>query len=279
MGAGSGQALSTIAPPQPGPEQQDAPLTEDERKLVARLFSDPTYFPLEFRTWLKAYIEGGGLTFPASSIVGGVGKKVINLPVGAVIGFAAASSAANVLPCDGREVLVSDYKELAEFLGITWGTPSAPDKVLLPDYRDRTLFGAGSVVGLGATDGKGIGSRGGPFHKHYFNQTSGSGGAHSHGVSVSGGTSVDGTHQHNAAVNFAYISTTAALGSGGTVRNIVGGSTPDTNGAGSHSHSFSGSGGTDGAGDHNHNVQGDTSGGYDYDHPSFAGALYYIVAS
>ena len=104
-GRRTGQAVSTHSslPAAPGPEQQDAPLTEDERKLLVRLLSDPTYFPIEFRTWIRTT---GGVGHPPSrrrpSSAGNAPK--VNLPAGVILPFARVRrSRPTCLPCDGRE--------------------------------------------------------------------------------------------------------------------------------------------------------------------------------
>jgi len=276
VAAGSREALSTLLTPgQPGPEQQDAPLTEAERKLVARLFSDPTYFPIEFRTWIRTYLEGSDIRLPSSAIVGGNAPKV-NLPAGVILPFAGATIPSNCLHCNGAQISRTDYELLFQAIGVIWGPGNGTSTFNIPDLRDRALYGAGSVVGLAATDGKAAGSRGGPIHKHYFNQTSGGGGGHSH--SASGGTSGAGGHDHAPGGGSSFAKTgggQANLGSGGTLRYLVGDYTSGTDWEGDHSHSWSG--GTSHDGDHSHNVQGDTSGGYDYDKPSYAGINYVIA--
>lgn len=260
-----------------GAEQQDAPLTEDEKKLLGRLFSDPTYFPVEFRTWLKNYIEGSGATFPASSIIGGVGGAVINLPAGIILPYAGTPKAGNILACDGRELLREDYKKLFDAIGTSWGTPSAGDKFKIPDYRDRALFGAGSQVPFASTDGRANGSRGGPRHKHTFSQTSGNGGTHAHslsGASASGG----GQHNHVPGTGNTFALTNLLnqnVPSSGSATYAVGGGTGVTNTVPDHTHPVSG--GTDTAPNHTHGVSGDTSGGFDTDRCSFAGINYVIT--
>ena len=164
-----------VTPAQPGPEQQDAPLTEQERKLLARLLSDPTYFPVEFRTWIRTYLEGSDIRLPSSAIVGGNAPKV-QLPAGTILPFAGGTIPSNCLLCNGQAVLRADYELLFDAIGTTWGVGNGTSTFNVPDLRDRALYGAGSVVGLAATDGRAAGSRGGPIHKHNFNQTSGGGG-------------------------------------------------------------------------------------------------------
>ena len=249
-------------------------LTEDEQKLVAKLLSDPTYFPVEYKSWLKNFIEGSGITLPQSSIVGGgVGPRT-QLPPGLIMPVAANALPPDVLLCDGASYLRADYLALFNAIGTTWGSVDGTH-FNVPDLRDRALYGQGAKVGLGQHDGEAFGSRGGPFHKHSFNQTSGAAGGHSHSVSVSGSTSGVGGHTHPSTGGAFAVGTfaTAALGSGGTTRYIVGNFVNDTGSGGDHSHSFSGSGSASSVGDHTHNVNGDTSGGYGYDHPSWAGVF------
>lgn len=267
---------NVLVPGAPGPEQQDAPLTEAERKLLVRLFSDPTYFPIEFRTWIKTYLESSDIRLPSSAIVGGNAPKV-NLPAGVILPFAGSVIPSNCLLCQGQSLLRADWDLLFQAIGTTWGAVDGTH-FSLPDLRDRALYGVGAVVGLAATDGRGLGSRGGPNHKHSFGQTSGGGGDHSH--SISGSTDSQGNHQHQGNAGegnlFGYSSgATAALGSGGTSRFILS-NWGAMNSTGAHSHNVSG--GTSSGGGHTHFVSGDTSGGYDYDKPSYAG-INYIIAT
>jgi microcystin-dependent protein len=253
-------------------------LTESEQKLVAKLLSDPTFFPIEFRTWLKQFIEGSGIIITASQIQGGQGTNIATgLPAGVIIPVAAAGAVpVDCLICDGSVKVRTDYPILFERIGVAWGAGDGSTTFNIPDLRDRALYGAGGAVGVAQTDGVAFGSRGGPAHKHYFNQTSGGGGSHSH--SVSGSTGGGGGHQHTApsgGQGFASsVGGTAALGGGGTSRFLVNDYFFGTNTAGDHSHSISGSTSSDGS--HSHNVQGDTSGGGAYDKPSFAGVIYVI---
>jgi microcystin-dependent protein len=255
---------------QPGPEQQDAPLSEEERKLLTRLFSDPTYFPLEFRTWIKNYIETSGISLPASAIIGGAGK-IVNLPIGSLLAAAGNLTAPNVLPCDGRSLLRTDFPKLFTAIGVVWGSAGGTF-FNLPDFRDRALYGVGTFVTLGATDGVSAGSRGGPRHSHTFAQTSGSAGAHGH--NVSGTTDGGGSHTHDTndytGFNFNLITGTA-----GDMRSYLEPRGKGMTYSGSHGHNVGGS--TDVQGSHTHAVSGATSGGFLADRPSYAGVNVYIV--
>lgn len=46
------------------------PLTEREKQQIVRLLSEPMEFPMEYRTWIKNFVETVGIQLPRSSIVG-----------------------------------------------------------------------------------------------------------------------------------------------------------------------------------------------------------------
>jgi microcystin-dependent protein len=295
VGAGSREALSTLVTPgAPGPEQQDAPLTEAERKLLVRLLSDPTYFPIEFRTWIRTYLEGSDIRLPSSAIVGGNAPKV-NLPAGVILPFAGGVIPSNCLHCNGQAIVRADYELLFQAIGTTWGVGNGTSTFNIPDLRDRALYGAGNVVGFAATDGRAAGSRGGPFHHHPFSGTTDNAGYHGHGMdgagwhshSVSGGTDGAGNHSHLTRDDGTPTGAQGGspTGASGTARYTVQDPRYYTNSDGSHSHGISGSTsgdgdhshGVHGEGEHGHNFSGDTAGGYD-DKPSYAG-INYIIAT
>jgi len=254
-------------------------LTEQEQKLVAKLLSDPTYFPVEFRTWLKQFFEGSDIRITQGQIVGGGGSNVATgLPAGIILPVAAAAAIpADCLVCDGSAKIRTDYLNLFNAIGVGWGAGDGTTTFNIPDLRDRALYGQGGRISLAQTDGVAFGSRGGPDHHHDFGQTSNSQGSHSH--SVSGSTDTRGNHSHSGASGegstLAYSGpTTAALGSGGTSRYLVN-NWGALNTTGDHSHSISGS--TDSQGSHSHFVSGPTSGGFLSDRASFAGVIYVIT--
>jgi len=260
-------------------------LTEQEAKLVAKLLSDPTFFPIEFRTWLKQFIEGSGIIITASQVQGGSGSNIsTGLPAGIILAVAGSSAVpADCIACDGSVKVRTDYPLLFQVIGSTWGAGDGSTTFNVPDLRDRTLFGSGGRVGVAETDGVAFGSRGGPLHHHYFSQTSGWQGDHSHSFSgsFSGGTGGGGGHQHlahddgSSSGQMGGVETAAS----GTARYSVQNPRYYTGSAGDHSHSFSGSvsGNTGNNGGHNHVTSGDTSGGYAQDKFSYAGVIYVIT--
>ncbi len=201
---------------------QDVKLTETEQKLVARLFSDPTYFPVEFRTWLKNYIESAGITVTASQVQRGASVNT-GLPPGCLVTAASvACLPPDCLQCNGQAVSRANYQQLFSKLGTTWGVGDGSTTFNVPDLRDRTMFHAGSAVGVAATDSQAYGSRGGPRHNH---------GSHDHGshqhvfgreaVSLTpGGTAystLGGMVTHDVATDMATVPA-ALVGPGGTLQ-------------------------------------------------------------
>jgi microcystin-dependent protein len=253
-----------------------ARLTEEEQKQVARLLSDPTYFPIEFRTWIKQFIEGSDIRISAGQIEGGAGSNVATgLPAGIILAVASNQAIpADCLPCDGAPKLRSDFATLFGIIATTWGVGDGVTTFNVPDLRDRAIWGVGSVVGLAATDLRALGQRGGPSHYHGFSQTTGDAGAHSH--PVTGSTDTAPNHDHAPpGGSFLVGSLIQTVPAGGSTfyspQNVHG----RTAGGGQHSHGISGSAGS--AGSHSHSVSGNTSGGFGQDRPSYAGAIYVIT--
>jgi hypothetical protein len=152
-----------------GQGDDGSPLSEGEIRLVNRLFSDPLAFPQTFKAWLKSYIESSGIQIPASSILGGIGHPgqalISGLPPGLILPHAAGSPPVGSLACNGQAVSRSSYANLFTAIGTTWGTGDGSTTFNVPDLRDRALFGVGSLVTLGQTDGVAYGTRG-PKHHH-----------------------------------------------------------------------------------------------------------------
>jgi microcystin-dependent protein len=196
-----------------GGEQQDAKLTEAERKMVARLFSDPTYFPIEFRTWLKNYIEGAGINVSASQIRGGNNLRT-GLPAGLfIICASVAAIPPDALQADGREVSRAVYSILFQKVGTSWGPGDGSTTFNIPDTRDRSVFGAGSFVGVGGSDAQPYGGRKGPVHHH---------GTHTHPLNKSGSVVKTGTVSFAQDIDvFNAVPGTGSTGTGTGDRNIV----------------------------------------------------------
>ncbi len=70
------------------------------------------------------------------------------LPPGVIMPFAGITTPSGWLPCDGRAVSSTQYPALFAAIGTTWGveeniTENGVTYFKLPDFRNRTLWGAG----------------------------------------------------------------------------------------------------------------------------------------
>jgi microcystin-dependent protein len=215
--------------------------------MVARLLGDPTYFPIEFRRWLKDFLDNADFQISSSQIIGGgAGGASANptlLPAGIIMPYATTFIGKDCLLCNGNKVSRTDYKELFDAIGTAWGAGDGSTTFTLPDLRDRALYGVGTVISIAQTDGKSLGNRGGPSHYHAFSANTNQAGQHSHSFNA-----MQPTYEEY---------------------------------YGSYAPTFQRSQqaqqNTNQAGQHQHSVSGVTSGGYDADKPSFAGVQYAIT--
>ena len=255
----------------------ERPLTDEERKLVNRLFSDPFSFPQTFKTWLIAFLEGSDLTLPLGSVngllgligaQGGGSPGVFGLlPAGMLFPFAGTAPPNGTLWADGSTRNRTDYERLYQAIGTQWGNGNgSPGSFSLPDYRERMLMGAGPRYGVASTDGRIVSQRG-PSHFHMIGQTTSADGTHSHGGSVGG----VGDHTHS----YQYpIGTNIQQGTQGAITFVVNAVTGATSGGGgAHGHGLS----IDGVGPHTHYLSGPTSGqGGAQDQPAYGACLVII---
>lgn len=168
------------------------------------------------------------------------------------------------MPCNGAAISRTDYPDLFSAIGTAWGNGDGTTTFNVPDLRDRALYGIGSVVSLAGTDGRSMGSRGGPAHHHTQVGNTNPNGSHTHTVGTIG------DHAHGLASPLT-----------GTVQNAINaadaagvlgaGTLSTTQNAGGHNHSLNT------VSDHVHALSGSTSGGGDLDKPSFAGVQHAIT--
>jgi len=230
----------------PGEATQVA-LTAEEQQMVTKLLGDPTYFPIEFRRWLEDFLDNSDFKISQSQIMGGgAGGGSSNpslLPAGIILPYATTTIGKDCLLCNGATISRTDYKELFDAIGTAWGSGDGSTTFKVPDLRDRALYGVGSTVSLGGTDGKGLGNRGGPNHHHDISGNTGNRGGHSHSY---GAMTPDYDQYYGAYAPTFQVSSMKSL---------------NTNSVPDHSHPFS----------------GQTSGGYGIDQPSWAGIQYAIT--
>lgn len=104
------------------------------------------------------------------------------------------------LKADGSSVLRSKYASLFNEIGTTYGSADI-NHFNLPDLRDRTIFGTGTQVSLGQTDGAALGDRG-PGHTHAIPSVNHNGASNTTQSGVGDrvqtiGGNVSGSHNHS----------------------------------------------------------------------------------
>lgn len=77
-----------------------------------------------------------------------------SVPIGAIQFFAGGNSPKGWLICDGSAVSRTQYSDLFDVIGTTYGSGDGSTTFNLPDQRGRVLIGAGSGYSLGATGGE-----------------------------------------------------------------------------------------------------------------------------
>ena len=70
------------------------------------------------------------------------------IQIGTVLPFTGNTLPTGFLLCDGSALLIEDFQDLYSVIGTTYGTTSAA-KFNLPDFRDKTFWGAGGTSALG----------------------------------------------------------------------------------------------------------------------------------
>jgi microcystin-dependent protein len=249
-------------------EGTERPLSDYERALIQRLLSDPFVFPIQFKTWLISFLEGGDITLPKSSVQGltaalgtGGGAGILGvLPAGLILPYGGAAAPQGALLCNGAQYSTTGYKRLFDAIGYAYGGSGALFAV--PDLRKRAPFGQGAGFAVGGSDGLAEASRS-PDHSHDINQSTNAVGNHSHG----GATAGVGDHSHTPPTDLfaATAGGTAPFGTGAPTSNryLITNYMGSTNPAGAHSHGISGDGG------HSHTLSGPTSGPAQKNHGSY----------
>lgn len=76
-----------------------------------------------------------------------VDNSVYAVPIGTILSYASATPPNGFLVCDGSEVLKTDYAELFEIIGDTYGKCTDTTKFKLPNAKGRVLQGADGNLG------------------------------------------------------------------------------------------------------------------------------------
>lgn len=172
------------------------------------------------------------------------------LPAGAIMEYGGSTIPTGWLDCNGDLVSRTTYADLFTAIGTTYGAGDGSTTFQLPDARGRTIVGQGTGTSLSA---RALGATGGeeshtlttaetPSHSHSFSATSSSSGSHQHPVDGDSG------------LRYAVSSAGSSMGVS-TGYNATGISFSDTDSAGGHTHSVSGTTGTAGGGSEHNNMQ------------------------
>lgn len=219
--------------------EDNRPLSDRERNLVKRLFSDPFAIPIEFKAWLVTYLEGNPPLLTTASIFGfrsAVAQQIEALETadflpGMMLDYGGATDPdSHWLICDGRTLDRTTYALLYGVLGFAYspvpGVDPGGNLFHIPDFRDRIPIGKGSQ-----TESNALGKRAGsrtvalsithmPAHNH-------GGGNHSHAYNVQAFLAGTDTAMRRDVVNAGQES--GAIANSGSVINTEGSGTAHDN--------------------------------------------------
>jgi microcystin-dependent protein len=161
-----------------GAEEDNSPLTDREREMVKRLFSDPFSIPLEFKAWLISFLESNPPLFTTASIFGfrselasQIAASSQGFAVGTLVQYAGAvdpPDAPKWIIADGRLLNRTTYALLFTAIGTAYGVGDGSTTFGIPDTRGRVLVGLGThadVNALGDNEGAAVADRA-PSHHH-----------------------------------------------------------------------------------------------------------------
>jgi hypothetical protein len=127
--------------------QKDAsaqePLTDNEKKLVTRLFGDPFAFPMEFKAWLRGWLEE---QFPRIGTLASPAPVALTLPAGAILDYGGDTAPEGYLICDGAQYdnTQPDFNRLFAVIGFRYGSGSTDNHFRVPDLPDNKIISLGS---------------------------------------------------------------------------------------------------------------------------------------
>ncbi len=196
-------------------------------------------------------------------------------PAGVINQFAGEIAPNGYLLCQGQAISRTAYASLFNVISTKYGAGDGSTTFNLPDLRGRVPVGKDDRD----TDFKTLGAKGGekahtltvqemPSHNHNATLTINSGGAHTHSASsnsagahthsVSGSAASAGGHTHT----YGYGKSAYAGGAGNTVPALdnYGVGNTNTNSAGAHTHSVSGTAASNGA--HSHTITVNSGGAH-----------------
>lgn len=113
------------------------------------------------------------------------------VPSGTVVCSAATQIPSNWLECDGGSYSTTDYIDLFDAIGFTFGGSTSSGKFNVPDLSNRFVRGTSSSRSLGKTEQD-------AFGKHKHNGTTSGGGKHSHTFKDGNGNDTNDVNTNNA---------------------------------------------------------------------------------
>ena len=150
---------------------------------------------------------------------------------GAMLMWPTATAPTGFLLCNGAVVSRSTYAALFAILGVVFGSGDGSTTFTLPDYRNKTVLGAGDLYAAAGTGGSKDAIT--VSHTHTLTGTTDTQGAHVHDTNIFRYSDAAGTNP--AAANAgSYSGKIFTAGNSGTYNTVA------TDSQGSHSHSVSG---------------------------------------
>lgn len=160
--------MTDLSTPSPNPAHDTGELpglTVDERKLLAKMFSDPLSIPPEWKAWIVSYLEANPPALTVGDLFGPSGSP---FGTGFIVQYGSDTPPAGWLLCDGSSVPRTTYPDLFGVIGTLYGSVDGTH-FNVPDLRGRSPVGKGSnatVSSLGNSDGVTEANRRGTKHRH-----------------------------------------------------------------------------------------------------------------
>lgn len=99
-------------------------------------WTDKDFYVGATGTDAKIYLNG-------EEFHGGGGSSLESAPVGSILGFGGSTAPQDWLICDGSAISRTQYSELFEIIGTTYGAGDGSTTFNLPDLKGRVIVGAG----------------------------------------------------------------------------------------------------------------------------------------
>lgn len=142
---------------------ENEPLTPAEQKMIARLFSDPTVFPRDFKRWVtdhasdsvdisKSQVHGlvnasGGVIMPPQPFIAQVGFVYFATIVDTPSGSGGAIVTLNNVKCDGKPLIVEFFAPYSLYVNsVFWFTIDSNFKGNVAHMASGSAGGATSPV-------------------------------------------------------------------------------------------------------------------------------------